>query len=954
MSAPRRWGRRAVLALAGSGLTAAGLGGTLPGGALGAEAPTGSTGTSEPPSPPVTTSGPQAPAPAPAQGGGETPEPSTTTSTSTSTAASAPATAPAPSGTSTTSSAPAEPAADAPSAGPTVVVQRKQQVTPGRRSGASTTNAGSGAGTGSGSGGARPTEGTQQSGPSAVPPGTPNGVAPAPLAAGGELNPQAMLFASSAVSAQALDFYRIPLFLLPIYQAAAYQYDVPWQILAAINEVETNYGTDLSVSTAGAVGWMQFMPATWLQYGVDATSSSYADPYNPVDAIFAAARYLHAAGASRNLHAAILAYNHSQEYVESVLLRARLIASYPRSVIGTLTGLVDGRPPTPGAHVSAVGSSAAGGLGVALPGGTAGSAPAGVGTAAPTGTSGASPAAGGSSSATAGAVPLSVAPTPADAAANATAGSTASGSAAHGAGSAAAGSSAHGTSGSATAGGGATAASAGTHPGLTPPPPPQVAARRAEAAANAPAKASQLVELLGAPGAPVVAVENGRIVHLGRSHTLGRYLVLRDIYGDVFTYAGLGSIAPRYRPSVPSPARNTHPAVASAGAADPAPRLPATAGHQTPLTLKVSSHAARALAPVSAPVESEGETAPPGMGRVRMFAHPGNPIARTAAARAARSAGVGNGNWFALRTGSIVSEGTVLGHLNTPVGASAGKLRFAVRPGGDSGTIDPRPLLANWKQLGTALHPRGSRGANPLLGATAGEALLMPRGELQRAVLADAAIQLDACGRRDVAAGALDRRVLAVLEFLSRSGLQPTVGGLVCPRDANTASLPRVASGVDPAAARTAAQADRTAVDVTAVDISAVNGVPIAGHQGRGTIADTVIRTLLTLRGRFAPQRIVSLMRYPEAPTTQALPSGWDHIHIDFPPPRSAPAHAAAAHAASAAPLAMTGDLSAAQWSQLIERIAGLPKPKVAAAPSKAAIGDPQAAPTNRELGASH
>jgi hypothetical protein len=96
-------------------------------------------------------------------------------------------------------------------------------------------------------------------------------------------------------------------------------------------------------------------------------------------------------------------------------------------------------------------------------------------------------------------------------------------------------------------------------------------------------------------------------------------------------------------------------------------------------------------------------------------------------------------------------------------------------------------------------------------------------------------------------------------------------------------------------------------------------------------------------------------MKYPEAPTTQALPSGWDHIHIDFPPPpRSAPARAAAANATAAAPLAVTGDLSEAQWSQLIERIAGLPKPKVAAAPSRAAISDPQAAPTNRELGASH
>ena len=125
---------------------------------------------------------------------------------------------------------------------------------------------------------------------------------------------------------------------------------MPWQILAAINEIETDYGTDLSVSTAGAVGWMQFMPATWLHYGVDALNAGYADPYNPVDAIFAAARYLRAAGAAQNLSGAILAYNHSEEYADSVLLRAKLISTYPQSVIETLTGLVDDRPPVTGQH----------------------------------------------------------------------------------------------------------------------------------------------------------------------------------------------------------------------------------------------------------------------------------------------------------------------------------------------------------------------------------------------------------------------------------------------------------------------------------------------------------------------------------------------------------------------------------------------------------------------------
>ncbi len=93
----------------------------------------------------------------------------------------------------------------------------------------------------------------------------------------------------------------MPPFLLPIYQSAAARYGVPWEVLAAINEVETDYGSDLSVSSAGAEGWMQFLPQTWAEYGVDATGAGVRDPYNPADAIFAAARYLRAAGAAQSL-----------------------------------------------------------------------------------------------------------------------------------------------------------------------------------------------------------------------------------------------------------------------------------------------------------------------------------------------------------------------------------------------------------------------------------------------------------------------------------------------------------------------------------------------------------------------------------------------------------------------------------------------------------------------------
>ena len=142
-----------------------------------------------------------------------------------------------------------------------------------------------------------------------------------------------------------IDSFQIPPFLLPIYQAAGTQYDVPWQILAAINEIETDYGRNLSVSSAGAVGWMQFLPSTWKRYGMDVTGTGYADPYNPVDAIFAAARYLHAAGASKSIPQAIYSYNHASWYVQSVMLRAKLIGGMPNQLVGALSGLVEGHFP---------------------------------------------------------------------------------------------------------------------------------------------------------------------------------------------------------------------------------------------------------------------------------------------------------------------------------------------------------------------------------------------------------------------------------------------------------------------------------------------------------------------------------------------------------------------------------------------------------------------------------
>ena len=66
-----------------------------------------------------------------------------------------------------------------------------------------------------------------------------------------------------------------------IWQAAGATYGIPWQVLGAINKVETNFGANLGPSSAGAIGWMQFMPSTWARWGVDANGDGIADPDNP-------------------------------------------------------------------------------------------------------------------------------------------------------------------------------------------------------------------------------------------------------------------------------------------------------------------------------------------------------------------------------------------------------------------------------------------------------------------------------------------------------------------------------------------------------------------------------------------------------------------------------------------------------------------------------------------------
>jgi murein DD-endopeptidase MepM/ murein hydrolase activator NlpD len=112
-----------------------------------------------------------------------------------------------------------------------------------------------------------------------------------------------------------------------LWRQAGAAYGIPWQVLAAINKIESNFGRNMGPSSAGAIGWMQFMPSTWDRWGTDATGDGVADPWNAEDAIFSSARYLAAAGGRDDLYRGVYAYNHAHWYVKDVLDLARVYAN---------------------------------------------------------------------------------------------------------------------------------------------------------------------------------------------------------------------------------------------------------------------------------------------------------------------------------------------------------------------------------------------------------------------------------------------------------------------------------------------------------------------------------------------------------------------------------------------------------------------------------------------------
>jgi hypothetical protein len=114
---------------------------------------------------------------------------------------------------------------------------------------------------------------------------------------------------------------------LNLFKAAASKYcpGMSWTVLAAIGQIESGDGANNGPSSAGALGPMQFMPATWAEWGINGFGPpGPPDIMNPLDAIPSAARMLCAAGAGKpaTLSRAIFAYNHADWYVAEVLALA--------------------------------------------------------------------------------------------------------------------------------------------------------------------------------------------------------------------------------------------------------------------------------------------------------------------------------------------------------------------------------------------------------------------------------------------------------------------------------------------------------------------------------------------------------------------------------------------------------------------------------------------------------
>ena len=266
-----------------------------------------------------------------------------------------------------------------------------------------------------------------------------------------------------------------------------------------------------------------------------------------------------------------------------------------------------------------------------------------------------------------------------------------------------------------------------------------------------------------------------------------------------------------------------------------------------------------------------------------------------------------------LKEGSKVTAGTVLGRIGK-TDELAPHVHFAIRPAGRGAPkIDPKPILDGWKLLeATAIYR--AAGKNPFDGAAhrrPGAADVEAAADPARA--RRPALEIYACGRSDIRTGQIDRRVLAMLEFLAARGYRLTITSLKCGHSVLTTS-----GNVSRPLVR---QRRRHRPDQRPA---------VLGNQGPGTITEALVKDLLQLQGTMKPHQIISLMDYFGADNTFAMGDHDDHVHVGY-MPHYGPAPGSVSKQ-------FNQILKPDQWERLIDRLGEIDNPTVPTSPSDAAL----------------
>ncbi len=393
------------------------------------------------------------------------------------------------------------------------------------------------------------------------------------------------------------------------------------------------------------------------------------------------------------------------------------------------------------------------------------------------------------------------------------------------------------------------------------------------------------INIFAAKGSPVVAVNDGVIRKIGRSPELGKFVVLEDTYGNRYTYAELGKVVRDHRTVVTPSGKEEQLPVETQ---DLRPRLRA-------LPQRADEGAAEGASDSKAGAKDSKKAGKDAAGGKFASHHEAETEVKPADGK--------------LRVGSKVIAGTVLGRVAAGTDGLDPHLNFSIRPAGKGAPlIDPKPILDGWKLLeATAIYR--AKGKNPFNKRLSGAGvLLLSKEALQERVLADKGLNIYECGREDIETGQIDRRVLAVLEYLRAQGFEElTITALKCGHSYLTTS---------------GNVSEHTTGD--AVDIAEIDNVPVTGHQGPGTLADQLIKDVLALQGTMEPHQVISLEDLP-GEVSFALPDHFDHVHIGFHPVESENPLEPDASAL----------LEPEQWNRLIERLGEIENPEVLISPSK-------------------